>query len=73
MVKHFVFLVLSAMALGSCSTEQNAMEQVRMSDVVSSGCTSTFSAKESRPEYYSAEMEKTPKMGSPAKVCGLIY
>lgn len=62
MVKQIVYLVFSVMALGSCSTEQNIMEPIRMSDVVSSGCTSSFSAKESRPEYYSAEMDKTPKM-----------
>ena len=62
MVKQIVFLVLSAMAMGACSTEQNVMEQVRMSDVVSSGCTSSFSAKESRPEYYEAEKEKPTLM-----------
>ena len=62
MVKQVVFLVLSVMALSSCSTEQNAMQPIRISDVISSGCTSSFSAKESRPEYYESEMEKSPKM-----------
>ena len=62
MVKQIVFLVLSVMALSSCSTEQNAMEPIRMSDVISSGCTSSFSAKESHPEYYESEMEKSPNM-----------
>lgn len=62
MVKQIVFLVLSAMAMGACSTEQNAMEQVRMSDVASSGCTSSFSATESRPEYYEAEKGKPTQM-----------
>lgn len=37
MVKQIVFLVLSAMTMEACSTEQNTMEQVRMSDVVSFG------------------------------------
>ena len=46
----------------ACSTEQNTMEQVRMSDVVSFGCTSSFSATESRPEYYEAEMAKPTLM-----------
>lgn len=46
MVKQIVFLVLSAMTMEACSTEQNTMEQVRMSDVVSFGCTSSFSATE---------------------------
>ena len=55
MVKQVVFLVMSAMAMGACSTEQNIMEQVRMSDVVNSGCISSFSATESRPEYYKEE------------------
>ncbi len=62
MVKQIVFLVLSVMALSSCSTEQNAMQPIRISDVISSGCTSSFSAKESRPKYYESEMEKSPKM-----------
>ena len=62
MVKQIVFLVLSAMTMEACSTEQNAMEQVRMSDVVSFGCTSSFSATESRPEYYEAEMAKPTLM-----------
>ena len=64
MVKQIVFLVLSAMTMEACSTEQNTMEQVRMSDVVSFGCTSSFSATESRPEYYEAEMAK------PTLMCG---
>lgn len=62
MVKQIVFLVLSAMTMGACSTEQNAMEQVRMSDVVNSGCTSSFSQCESRPEYYEAKMAKPTMM-----------
>ena len=62
MVKQVVFLVMAAMAMEACSTEQNVMEQVRMSDVVNSGCTSSFSATESRPEYYKAEKEKSAKM-----------
>ena len=33
-----------------------------MSDVVNSGCISSFSATESRPEYYKAEKEKSAKM-----------
>ena len=48
MVKQIVFLVLSAMTMEACSTEQNTIEQVRMSDVVSFGCTSSFSATESQ-------------------------
>ena len=62
MVKQIVFLVLLAMTMEACSTEQNTMEQVRMSDVVSFGCTSSFSATESRPEYYEAEMAKPTLM-----------
>ena len=33
-----------------------------MSDVVNSGCISSFSATESRPEYYKAEKEKPTQM-----------
>ena len=62
MVKQVVFLVMAAMTMGACSTEQNVMEQVRMSDVVNSGCTLSFSATESRPEYYKAEKEKSAKV-----------
>ena len=62
MIKQIVFSVMTAMAMGACSTEQNVMEQVRMSDVVNSGCTSSFSATESRSEYYKAEKEKPTQM-----------
>ena len=73
MVKQIVFLVMVAMTMGACSTEQNVMEQVRMSDVVNSGCTSSFSATESRPEYYKAEKEKPTQMSVSvdAGLCGL--
>lgn len=43
--------VLSALMLASCSSEQNVTEPVRLSDIVNTGCTRSFSAKESRPEY----------------------
>ena len=54
--------VLSALMLASCSSEQNVTEPVRLSDIVNTGCTRTFSAKESRPEYYRSEMEKKPQV-----------
>ena len=53
--------VLSALMLASCSSEQSVTEPVRLSDIVNTGCTRSFSAKESRPEYYRSEMEKSPK------------
>lgn len=46
--------------LASCSSEQSMPEPVRLSDIVNTGCTRSFSAKESRPEYYRSEMEKNP-------------
>lgn len=54
--------VLSALMLASCSSEQNVTESVRLSDIVNTGCTRSFSAKESRPEYYRSEMEKKPQV-----------
>ena len=54
--------VLSALMLASCSSEQNVTEPVRLSDIVNTGCTRSFSAKESRPEYYRSEMEKKPQV-----------
>ena len=54
--------VLSALMLASCSSEHNVTEPVRLSDIVNTGCTRSFSAKESRPEYYRSEMEKKPQV-----------
>ena len=54
--------VLSALMLASCSSEQNVTEPVRLSEIVNTGCTRSFSAKESRPEYYRSEMEKKPQV-----------
>ena len=54
--------VLSVLMLASCSSEQNVTEPVRLSDIVNTGCTRSFSAKESRPEYYRSEMEKKPQV-----------
>lgn len=73
MVKQVVFLVMAAMAMGACSTEQNVMEQVRMSDVVNSGCISSFSATESRPEYYKAEKEKPTQMSVSVDAKGVAH
>ena len=73
MVKQIVFLVMAAMAIGACSTEQNVMEQVRMSDVVNSGCISSFSATESRPEYYKAEKEKPTQMSVSVDAKGIAH
>ena len=73
MVKQIVFLVMAAMAMGACSTEQNVMEQVRMSDVVNSGCISSFSATESRPEYYKAEKEKPTQMSVSVNAKGIAH
>ena len=54
--------VLSVLMLASCSSEQNVTDPVRLSDIVNTGCTRFFSAKESRPEYYRSEMEKKPQV-----------
>ena len=54
--------VLSTLVLASCSSEQIVMKSVRLSNIVNTGCTRSFSAKESRPEYYRSEMEKSPKV-----------
>lgn len=48
--------------LASCSSEQSVTESVRLSGIINTGCTRSFSAKESRPEYYRSEMEKAPKV-----------
>ena len=73
MVKQIVFLVMADMAMGACSTEQNLMEQVRMSDVVNSGCISSFSATESRPEYYKAVKEKPTQMSVSVNAKGVAH
>mgnify|MGYP006939728829 CR=1 FL=1 len=54
--------VLSALTLASCSSEQSVTEPVRLSDIVNTGCTRSFSAKESRPEYYKSEQKKSPQV-----------
>lgn len=64
--------VLSALMLASCSSEQNATEPVRLSDIVNTGCTRSFSAKESRPEYYRSEMEKKPKVSISVDKNGVV-
>lgn len=54
--------VLSALVLASCSSEQIVMKSVRLSNIVSTGCTRSFSAKESRPEYYKSEQKKSAQV-----------
>ena len=53
---------LSVLMLSSCSSEQSVTESVRLSEIVNTGCTRSFSAKESRADYYRSEMEKKPKV-----------
>lgn len=62
MRKTLLGCVLSTLMLASCSSEQSVTESVRLSDIVNTGCTRSFSAKESRPEYYRSEMEKSPQV-----------
>lgn len=54
--------VLGLAALTACSSEQSLMQPVALSHVESTGCKTSYSAKESRPEYYEEEREKTPKL-----------
>lgn len=63
---------LSALMLASCSSEQSVTESVRLSDIVNTGCTRSFSAKESRPEYYRSEMEKKPKVSISIEKGGVV-
>ena len=61
-VQLFGFAMLGLAALAACSSEQSLMEPVRLSDLTYTGCKTSYSAKESRPEFYAREKEKTPKM-----------
>lgn len=61
-VQLFGFAMLGLTALAACSSEQSLMEPVKLSDLTYTGCKTSYSAKESRPEFYAREKEKTPKM-----------
>lgn len=55
--------VLTALfLLGSCSSEQSLVQPVKMERLQNSGCKYALSATESKPKFYTAEMEKTPKL-----------
>ena len=58
-MRNFVLLMFAFVALASCSSEQSLQDPVKMSDLVNTGCKNSFSAKESRPEFYASEMEKS--------------
>lgn len=61
-VQLFGFAMLGLAALAACSSEQSLMEPVRLSDLTYTGCKTSYSAQESRPEFYAREKEKTPKI-----------
>lgn len=54
--------LMALFLLGSCSSEQSLVQPVKMDHLQNSGCKYALSAKESKPEFYSEEMEKTPKL-----------
>ena len=54
--------LMALFLLGSCSLEQSLEQPVKMEHLQNSGCKYALSAKESKPEFYSEEMEKTPKI-----------
>lgn len=56
------FIILGTTALTACSSDQIIMESVTLSDLANTGCETTYSAKESRPEFYAKEKRKSPKM-----------
>ena len=56
------FIILGTTALTACSSDQIIMESVTLSDLENTGCETTYSAKESRPEFYAKEKRKSPKM-----------
>ncbi|MDN0023427.1 hypothetical protein [Leyella lascolaii] len=60
--KFYGFVMLGLAALTSCSSEQSVLDSVKLSDLSNTGCKTSYSAKESRPEFYAEEKEKTPKI-----------
>ena len=50
------FATLGLAALAACSSEQSLMEPVRLSDLTYTGCKTSYSAQESRPEFYAREI-----------------
>lgn len=54
--------MFASVVLASCSSEQSVQESLKMSDLVNTGCKTSFSEKESRPKFYASEMGKTPTL-----------
>ncbi len=61
-MQFYGFVMLGLAALTSCSSEQSVLEKVKLSDLSDTGCKTSYSAKESRPEFYAEEKEKSPKV-----------
>ena len=66
------FIILGTTALTACSSDQIIMESVTLSDLANTGCETTYSAKESRPEFYAKEKRISPKMTISVQWCGHI-
>ena len=61
-VQLFGFVMLGLTALTACSSEQSLMEPVTLSDLVDTGCKTSYSLEESQSDFYEEEKEKTPKI-----------
>jgi hypothetical protein len=60
--KFYGFVMLVLAALTSCSSEQSVLDSVKFSDLSNTGCKTSYSAKESRPEFYAEQKKKSPKI-----------
>ena len=54
--------LMALFLLCSCSSEQSLVQPVKMDHLQNSGCKYALSATESKLEFYTEEMEKTPKL-----------
>lgn len=51
-VQLFGFVMLGLTALTACSSEQSLMEPVKLSDLVDTGCKTSYSLEESQSDFY---------------------
>lgn len=54
--------LMALFLLCSCSSEQSLEQPVRMDNLQNSGCKYALSATESKPEFYTEEMDKAPTL-----------
>lgn len=55
-------VLMTLVLLCSCSSEQSIVQPVKMDNLQNSGCKFALSKTQSRPEFYTEEMDKAPKL-----------